>query len=541
MYGIPIGLRDILVDGMILKKKIENNIRKIFSKYNYFEIATPTFEYYDVLSSESGEIINREMIKFFDKERRIISLRPEMTTPIARLVAQRMRNYELPLRLSYIQNVFREEPTQRGQQREFWQAGAELIGKNDSNADAEIISILIESMLTSGLKDFQINTGQIDYFKATIDSKFIPDNVKKEITKSMLNGDFVKLIKLCEQIKDKKIRKQIIDISANPYDLLEKANEKELNDRQIKALNNLREVINILRKNGFDKYIIADLGIIRNFDYYTGIIFEGYTSNFGFPVCGGGRYNNLLGEFGYDQPAVGFQLGIERFQIALSDKPKSKNNQPVLRIAICKGELLEPTINILEKAGLKINLLKKATRDGRKLKIKEQDGYEYILCRPTDVPVYVEYGAADIGIVGKDVLLESEKNVFELLDFGFGKCRIILAEPKNNTNKKDTKNIQQIRVATKYPKITENYFREAQTQVEIVKLHGNIELSPSVGLAEQIVDLTSTGKTLEANNLIVVDEIADCTTRLISNKVSQRLKYRNIMNLTKKLQNIVGG
>lgn len=205
----------------------------------------------------------------------------------------------------------------------------------------------------------------------------------------------------------------------------------------------------------------------------------------------------------------------------------------MFRVAICKGGLFDPTIELLKKAGYDTGVFDDI---GRQLVVKSKaEKMEYIICRPTDVTTYIENGAADVGIVGKDIILETKKNVFELLDLTFGKCELVLAEPADSGGTK----LSQPRIATKYPRVAQDYFAGLGRQVEIVKLHGNIELAPVVGLAEQIVDLVSTGKTLRDNNLVVVDKIYMCTARLISNRVSQRLKFEEIMKMVSKLSSVL--
>lgn len=205
-----------------------------------------------------------------------------------------------------------------------------------------------------------------------------------------------------------------------------------------------------------------------------------------------------------------------------------------MRIAVCKGALFDPTLGLLNNVGLDTGDLQNADRQ---LLVKSADGkIEYIICRPTDVPVVVEYGSADIGIVGKDVLLEQSKKVYELADLKFGRCMLILAEPNKIDKVDDYLQFEQKRVATKFPGIAEKYFSDNNIQVEVIKMHGNIELAPAIGLADQIVDLTQTGKTLKENNLRIVKEIGICTARLIANRASQKLKYSVINDLQSRMK-----
>lgn len=200
-----------------------------------------------------------------------------------------------------------------------------------------------------------------------------------------------------------------------------------------------------------------------------------------------------------------------------------------LRVAVPKGAIFEDALRAFKGAGLPVEVLRE---DGRKL-FYEAEGVEFIVSRPSDVPVYVEYGAADVGIVGKDVLEEQEPNVVELRDLGTGWCRMILAAPAGKAGevREAIGHAEVVRVATKYPRTARRYFEGMGRQAEIIALHGSIELAPLVGLAECIVDLTATGTTLRENNLAILDEISTSTARLISNRGAYRLRNREVAAL----------
>lgn len=208
-----------------------------------------------------------------------------------------------------------------------------------------------------------------------------------------------------------------------------------------------------------------------------------------------------------------------------------------ITIALSKGRLLAPSIKLLEKIGLCSPDLKTETR--RLVFKTTHDNAHILIVRAVDVPTYVEYGAADIGIAGKDLLLEQGKDVYEPLDLKFGHCRIVLAEPVQRSSHRK-RHWSCLRVATKYPAITERYFSQKGLPVEIVKLYGSIELAPGVGLADRVVDLISTGKTLQENNLAIVEEIAQSTARLIVNRASLKLKYERIREIIEKCKKVIG-
>jgi ATP phosphoribosyltransferase len=205
------------------------------------------------------------------------------------------------------------------------------------------------------------------------------------------------------------------------------------------------------------------------------------------------------------------------------------NARSNLRVAIPKGAIFEDALRTLKGAGLPVEVLRE---DGRKL-LYEAKGTEFIVSRPSDVPVFVEYGAADVGIVGKDVLEEQEPNVVELRDLGTGGCRMILAAPAEKAAgvREAIRHAEVVHVATKFPRTARRYFERMGRQAEIIALHGSIELAPLVGLADCIVDLTATGTTLRENNLVVLDEISTSTARLIANRGAYRLRNREIVTL----------
>ena len=205
-----------------------------------------------------------------------------------------------------------------------------------------------------------------------------------------------------------------------------------------------------------------------------------------------------------------------------------------ITIAIPKGRNLKPSVELFKSIGLDGSPVLEDTR--RLLFDLSRENVKFLVIRDTDIPTYVEYGAVDIGVSGKDVLTEQGRDIYEPLDLKFGFCRMVLAEPKELRAEDDPSKWTHIRVATKFPKITENYFRNKGIQVEIVKLYGSIELAPIVGLSERIVDLVSTGQTLKENGLVEVEEIMKITARLIVNRASLKTKYERINKIIEELR-----
>lgn len=213
--------------------------------------------------------------------------------------------------------------------------------------------------------------------------------------------------------------------------------------------------------------------------------------------------------------------------------------QGQIAIALPKGRLLSESIKLFEATG--IHGLEGLTESRRLLCEDSTGAYRFLVLRPADIPTYVEYGATDLGVVGKDILLEQERDVYEPLDLKFGACRLVVARPKNLQGREGPVGFSSFRVATKYPNLAERYFTEQGVQVEIIRLSGSIELAPLAGLCERIVDLVDTGRTLQENGLEEVEGIATATARLIVNRAALKTKYRQVRELIDRLTAVVQG
>ncbi|HDP69871.1 MAG TPA: ATP phosphoribosyltransferase regulatory subunit [Actinobacteria bacterium] len=339
--SVPRGLRDIMPIEAEERRQIEKKLRRVFESWGYREIITPTFELFENLASEAGKMMEDEMFKFFDRDGVLLALRPEMTTPIARAVSQRIENSCFS-RLYYSASVFREEPPQRGQQREFQQIGLELIGGRSPAADAEVLAVLLESLQAVGLKDFQVGVGQIDFLQGFLETTGISSELIKEIQLLLVKKDLVGLERTIEDNslspEDKSKILEIISLRGRK-DILEEAKKYTTNAKSCEALKNLSDLYEFLKLFDLEKFVIFDFGIIQNFDYYTGVIFEVYAPNMGFLLGSGGRYDLLLSEFGDNRPACGFALGLERLHICL-------NEQGALKKENCKKILVYSDVDI---------------------------------------------------------------------------------------------------------------------------------------------------------------------------------------------------
>lgn len=320
LWKIPYGTRDFLPQEAAGKRAIEEGLAAMFSRWGYDEVITPTMEYLDTFTQGDHTQSESGMFKLFDRNNQTLSLRSDMTTPIARVAASRLKDVPTPLKLCYVNNVFRYEQTQAGRQCEFYQAGVELLGIPDAAADAEVIAIAVESLKIAGLTNFRISLGQVEFINGIMESSGLTAEEIERVKSAMVRHDLVGLDTILERTDLTDDRKDLIRQIPRLHggeELLNEIYQKVKNAKSRAAISNLAEIYRLLACYGVEKEIHFDLGIIRDFDYYTGMVFEGYAPELGFPICGGGRYDQMLKSFGTDCPATGFSVGIERIMLSL--------------------------------------------------------------------------------------------------------------------------------------------------------------------------------------------------------------------------------
>ncbi len=316
------GAKDFLPSEAALKREFESQAIEIFTRWGYQEVITPTFEYLEVIESGAGEGIREELFLFQDRDGRLLALRPEMTIPIARIVATKFRDFEGVLRLFYNANIFRHALPQMGRYQEFYQLGVELIGASGPRADAEVIALATEILKKPEL-DFKISLNHIGIFNNLVVHSGLSEPDKEGIKQLVLNKDLVGLNKMLSELPlDPDFRQILLEIPlmhGGPDILLQLEDVRKVAG-VAEAINELSEVYEHLQAYGIQEDVVIDLGILRGFDYYTGIVFEGYSPQLGYPLLGGGRYDNLLDKFGCSRVATGFAVGIERVLLALQNR-----------------------------------------------------------------------------------------------------------------------------------------------------------------------------------------------------------------------------
>ncbi len=315
-YYTPDGFTDQLPGVCAFKRELETRLRNLFMLNGYEEIETPGIEYLDVYKNFVAE---ENLYKFTDTKGRLLCTRFDGTIPAARFAAG--SSEALPLRLSYIENMFRMGQVGGGKQAGFTQAGIELLGATGSASDAEVIAIAIKSALETGITDLQVSVGQIGFFAGLVRQMGLSEDDAAEVKDAIANMNSVIIENLDISDEDKKTLLMLTETSGT-YDAIDSFMPRVTDEGAIKALENLKEILDILDGYGFLKYVTVDLGLMEDARYYTGVVFKGYTYEVGFPIIGGGRYDNISKTFGADLSAVGFSISLTLAITALMRQDK---------------------------------------------------------------------------------------------------------------------------------------------------------------------------------------------------------------------------
>ena len=407
----PIGVNDLLPEEARVKKAVCRKIEKIFDSYGYNEVESPMFEYIEVFSDEKmGSISPKEMFRFFDKDGRLIALRSDMTPPIARIAATAYHQSTGPLRFSYFGNAFRDSKSYQGKKCEFAQAGIELLGAYGADADAEVIAMAVKSILASGIKEFKLNIGQVKFFNAILAETGLDKESTEKLKDVIAQRDYVGM-------------EEIIETSSMGNDIIKLFTElpklvggKEILDYTRKltksadalnALDEMESLYDILVIYGVEKYVSFDLSMVNQLNYYTGIIFRGYTYGSGYSIVDGGRYDNLLSQFGKKMPAVGFGIKIDEVaKVALSENPdlcKSKTKAMIAFNKEGRKAAIEMAIKYREnginiETGFTVGSFEKCIS-----RMKEMD-YESLLYFKDGEHITYARNTEEYGIITADIL-----------------------------------------------------------------------------------------------------------------------------------------
>ncbi len=528
IYSTPQGFRDILPDEAQRREALVRRLQDLFAEAGYAPIETPTLEVMAV--ADAGGRMPASPFRLFDASGTLLAMRPDVTSQIARVCATRLAAQDGPVRLRYTQRVFREAKNPfRADPREETQIGIECVGPSGAAVDVEVVVLAARALELCGVGEFTIAVASVGVLRRLLESCGAPEPWRRAVLEAYHASDLVEIDRLCSDSSSvapvygsaiaslARIRGSR-DVVAVAQDLVGPLGCAD-------CLVELEGLLGELERQGLGERVLVDFSIMSSFDYYTGFVFEVFAPARADALARGGRYDNMLGSYGASRPAAGFALGLEACMEAAEQQgaPTSGEARP-LRVAVPKGSLNADAIAVLAGAGLDVSGL---AHPGRSLVIRNP-GVEYLIVRPSDAPALVALGAADCGICGLDSLLETDASVVQLADLRFGACRFIVAEPAGTSDavRERYERHGSVRVATKYPRIAQRYYEGRCMKCDIVALHGNIELAPLTGLAEQIVDITATGATLRENNLVIIDDVLSSTARFFANGSALRTDER---------------
>lgn len=317
----PEGFRDIYGTEFFKRQKVNNILYDTIKKYDYMSIDMPAIEYFDIFSSNIGTIPSNELYKFFDKEGNTLVLRPDFTPSIARVAATYFADHNDTLRFMYSGSTFINSSDLQGKLKESTEVGAELIGDGSVEADYEVISIVLDCAKALNIEDFQISIGNVEFFKGLCKEFVFDEKTEIDLRDMISNKNYFGAKGILDSTDiDEGVKQSILSISElyGSYECLEKALTIASNDRSKNAINRLMKLYELVKKSGREKYISFDLGMLSKYNYYTGIVFRGYTYGTGDAIFKGGRYDKLLNEFGKDSPAVGFAATVDQLVSVMS-------------------------------------------------------------------------------------------------------------------------------------------------------------------------------------------------------------------------------
>lgn len=311
--SVPEGLRDLVPPHAARKRDVETAFLAVFQRWGYQEIVTPALEYYETVAGAGGEGWRGRVYRLVDPEGHVLALRPDMTAPIARVAGTRLRDLPRPLRLCYLGSVYRHDRPRSGRPRELFQAGIELIGADSPASDAEVIAIAVDCLRAVGLSGFKVGVGHAAFMADLVGGLAMPAPTRALLREALVRKDFVVLediLTSCDLSEEERdVLRQVATLQPG-RPALASVLERVRQPTAAAALRHLDRVFAGLEACGMAGDVYLDFGVIRDFDYYTGVVFEVYVPGLGYPVAGGGRYDGLLARYGAPDPATGFALGI---------------------------------------------------------------------------------------------------------------------------------------------------------------------------------------------------------------------------------------
>ena len=500
----------------------------LYERGGYQKYRMSRFEAYSLYQENQGFLPSSQVITFTDLDGQLLALKPDVTLSIAKNAQPQPGECK---KYYYSENVYR--PSQESHAfQEISQMGLECIGAVDAQTMAQNVNLALESLGTLGGEGALI-VGHMGFVTGLLDAVGVPQELRAAVLEGIRDKRTHELRRFCGQggLSEAGARSlcRLVELGGQWEQVLEQAKALAITPCLGKALAELEQLYAVLHPT--EKIQIRlDLSLVNDIQYYNGLVFQGYLAGLPRPILQGGRYDPLAARFSPGAKAIGFALYLNELSQSRGPQEASKGASPeFLNIALPKGRLGEKVYKLLSESGYGCE---EDFSNSRKLTVENpQAGVRYFWVKPSDVAIYVEHGAADIGIVGKDVLDESRADVYELLDTGLGRCQMCVAGPKGfqeNTGRT-------LRVATKFPNIAKRYYGTQARDIDIIKLNGSIELAPLVGLSDVIVDIVETGTTLRENGLEVLKSFLPISARLIANKSSYQFKRDAIDSMMRKM------
>ncbi len=493
-------------------------LRGLYAENGYKPFKMSKFEEYDLYSRNKDFLVNDGVITFNDTDGRLLALKPDVTLSIiksCRCSSEVERYY-------YNENVYRISDTSHTY-KEIMQTGLECVGNITQNEINEVVLLALKS-LESISDDFVLGLWDAQLVGSLLEQYNVENKRTALAAINEKNGDLLK--SLCSDEAFEKLRvliKNYSDTKAALARLEEITQDKEM-------LLPLRAVCQAATEGGFGDKIAIDFSLAGSTGYYSGIIFKGYINGVAERVLSGGQYDLLLKKMHKRGGALGFAVYLDTLERV---SPVNRREKQFINVALPKGRLGEKVYGMFERAGFDCPAIRE---EGRKLIFENEElGLRFFWVKPSDVAIYVERGAADIGVAGKDILLEYEPQVYELLDLNLGKCRMAVAAKNDFKDNAD----KTLRVATKFSNIAKKYYAKIGREIDIIHLNGSIEIAPILGLSDVIVDIVETGKTLLENNLSPFETIVPISARLIANKSAFKFKGEKITQIKNGLGELV--
>ena len=488
------------------------------------------FEEYSLYQANRSFLSSEQVITFTDLDGRLLALKPDVTLSIAKTAQPAPGE---TLRYYYHENVYRPSAESHTFQ-EIGQMGLEFLGGVGEAEVQQAVCLAAQSLGQLGT-DWVLEVSHMGYLFGLLDALQVPEDARAGLLRKLgqKNAHELRAAALAagldEDAADTLCR--VLTLCGGYADTLPRAEALCRNDAMRAAVAELQGLAGPLEQAG--GAIRLDLTLAGEMEYYNGLVFQGYLKALPRPLLKGGRYDLLMQQFTPGAGAIGFAVyldELDRLSAPLPPVQKNSTDKVMLNVALPKGRLGDKVYNLLAGIGYGCPEDYNATR---KLVVENPAaGIRYFLVKPSDVAIYVEHGAADVGIVGKDILTEAEVDVYELLDTGLGKCRMCVAAPADYQDDPG----RPVRVATKFVNIAKAYYASQGRDIDIIKLNGSIELAPILGLSDVIVDIVETGTTLRENGLKVVTEFLPISARFIANKASYQFKHAEMDTMLEKLR-----